>query len=79
MLTGDGLRRWSVVGNWLQKVELEFCFLAACRAGKSEAVRELFKAITTLRQILCIPCRALQESDTAAGGSHLDVAEGGQD
>jgi hypothetical protein len=43
VLTADGLRSWSVVGNWLQQFEPEFCFLAACRAGKSEAVRNLFR------------------------------------
>jgi len=55
VLTGDGLRTWSVVGNWLQKFEPEFCFLAACRAGRSEAVRDLFKRIKTLRQIYASP------------------------
>jgi hypothetical protein len=55
VLTGDGLRTWSVVGNWLQKFEPEFCFLAACRAGRSEAVRDLFKWIKALRQIYASP------------------------
>lgn len=55
VLTADGPRRWSVVGNWLQKFEPEFCFLAACQAGKSEAVRDLFEPIKTLRQIYASP------------------------
>ena len=55
VLTQDGLRRWDVVGNWLRAFEPEFCFLAACRAGRSEAVRDLFKPITTLRQIYASP------------------------
>jgi hypothetical protein len=54
-LTGDGLRSWSAVGNWLQIFEPEFCFLAACRAGQSQAVRELFRPIKTLRQIYASP------------------------
>jgi hypothetical protein len=62
-LTADGLRSWSVVGNWLQKFEPEFCFLAACRAGKSEAVRDLFKPIKTLRQIYASPA-ALYKNQT---------------
>lgn len=63
VLTADGLRSWSVVGNWLQKFEPEFCFLAACRAGKSEAVRDLFKPIKTLRQIYASPA-ALYKNQT---------------
>jgi hypothetical protein len=55
VLTADGLRSWNVVGNWLQKFEPEFCFLAACQAGKSEAVRDLFTTIKTLRQIYASP------------------------
>jgi hypothetical protein len=63
VLTADGLRSWSVVGNWLQKFEPEFCFLAACRAGKSEAVRDLFKPIKTLCQIYASPA-ALYRNQT---------------
>ena len=63
VLTTEGLRSWSVVGNWLQKFEPEFCFLAACRAGKSEAVRDLFKRIKTLRQIYASPA-ALYKNQT---------------
>jgi len=63
VLTADGLRSWSVVGNWLQIFEPEFCFLAACRAGKSEAVRDLFKPIKTLRQIYACPA-ALYKNQT---------------
>jgi len=55
MLTADGHRTWAAVGNWLQSFEPEFCFLAACRAGRSEAVRNLFKPVRTLRQIYASP------------------------
>ncbi len=54
-LTADGLRSWEVVGNWLQRFGPEFCFLAACKAGKSEAVRGLFKPVPTLRQVYASP------------------------
>jgi hypothetical protein len=55
VLTGDGLRSWETVANWLQIFEPEFCFLAACRAGRSVAVRRLFQPIKTLRQIYASP------------------------
>jgi hypothetical protein len=55
MLTADGLRNWESVGNWLQIFEPEFCFLAACSAGKSGALRELFQPVKTLRQIYASP------------------------
>jgi|SRR5579872_3314121 len=55
MLTGDGLRSWDVVAKWLQSFEPEFCFLAACRAGRSEAIRGLFKPIAALKQIYASP------------------------
>jgi len=63
VLTADGLRRWEVVGNWLYKFEPEFCFLAACQAGKSEAVRGLFEPIKSLRQIYASPT-ALYKNQT---------------
>jgi hypothetical protein len=63
VLTADGLRRWGVVWNWLHKFEPEFCFLAACQAGKSEAVRDLFEPIKTLRQIYASPT-ALYKNQT---------------
>jgi hypothetical protein len=63
VLTADGLRSWKIVGNWLQKFEPEFCFLAACRAGKSESVRQLFDSIKTLRQIYASPA-ALYKNQT---------------
>jgi hypothetical protein len=62
-LTGDGLRSWEVVGNWLKVFDPEFCFLAACRAGKATAVRELFKQIKTLRHIYSSPA-ALYRNQT---------------
>jgi len=55
MLTADGLRTWDVAGNWLRAFEPEFCFLAACRAGRSEAVRKLFGPVPSLRQIYASP------------------------
>jgi len=55
VLTADGLRTWEAVGNWLQPFAPEFCFLAACRSGRSEAVRNLFKPVPALRQIYASP------------------------
>lgn len=54
-LTTNDRYRWSAVGNWLQKFEPEFLFLAACRAGRSEAVRDVFKPIKTLHQVYASP------------------------
>lgn len=54
-LTSNDRYRWSAVGNWLQKFEPEFLFLAACEAGRSEAVRDVFEPIKTLRQIYASP------------------------
>jgi hypothetical protein len=54
-LTSKDRYRWRAVGNWLQKFEPEFLFLAACEAGRSEAVRDVFKPIKTLRQIYASP------------------------
>jgi hypothetical protein len=64
VLTADGIRSWKVIGNWLQILEPEFCFLAACRAGKSESVRQLFDSIKTLRQIYASPT-ALYKNQTS--------------
>jgi hypothetical protein len=51
-----GRYSWRAVGNWLEKFEPEFIFLAACHAGRSSAVRELFRAIPkTLKQVYGSP------------------------
>jgi hypothetical protein len=54
-LTAEGMRSWEVVGNWFQRFGPELCFLAACKAGKSAAVRGLFKPVPTLRQVYASP------------------------
>lgn len=61
VLTADGLRSWDVVGKWLRQFEPEFCFLAACEAGRSAAVRELFAPIPKLRQIFASPVTVYPE------------------
>jgi len=66
-LTGDGLRSWEAVGYWLRIFEPEFCFLAACKAGKSVAVGNLFKAIPTLKQIYASPA-VLYKTQTSGLG-----------
>jgi hypothetical protein len=46
---------WAVVAQWLRIFEPEFLFLAACEAGQSVAVRDVFKGIPGLRQIYASP------------------------
>ena len=79
VLTADGLRGWGVVGNWLYRFEPEFCFLAACQAGKSEAIRNLFEPIKTLRQIYASPTALYKNQEFPACRPHCDVAEDRQD
>jgi hypothetical protein len=55
MLNDNVLYRWDVVGNWLQTFEPEFCFLVACKAGRSTAIRKLFAPIESLKQIYASP------------------------
>jgi hypothetical protein len=63
-LTSDCRCGWTAVGNWLQIFEPEFVFLAACEAGRSEAVRGLFMPLRkTLRQVYASPV-ALHRSQT---------------
>jgi hypothetical protein len=56
-LTNDHFCAWGAVGRWLAKFEPEFLFLAACEAGRSEAVRELFAPIPSLREAYASPIR----------------------
>ena len=50
--------RLAHLGEWLQPFEPEFLFLAACEAGKSEAVRDLFKPLNaTLLDIYASPVK----------------------
>jgi hypothetical protein len=55
MLTGDGCRSWSAVGQWIKIFDPEFLFLAACEAGRSAAVRAVFAEVASLRQIYASP------------------------
>jgi hypothetical protein len=56
VLTGDGLRDWRTVGNWLRIFEPEFVFLVACEAGRSKALREIFDPMRkSLRQVFASP------------------------
>jgi len=55
-MTSDGPRQWGIVGKWIKIFEPEFLFLAACEAGQSEAVRNVFEAAgQSLRQIYASP------------------------
>jgi hypothetical protein len=80
VLTADGLRGWGVVGNWLRQFEPEFCFLAACEAGRSAAVRELFAPIPKLRQIFASPVAVYpQQLSPLAALVFMLLKEGGID
>ena len=54
-LTNDHFCSWQVVGQWVAKFEPEFLFLAACEAGRSEAVRRLFAPIPSLKEVYASP------------------------
>jgi len=55
ILTEGRRYSWGTVGKWFQIFEPEVLFLAACRAGASVSVRELFKSMNTLRQVYASP------------------------
>ena len=54
-LTNDHFCSWQTVGQWVTKFEPEFLFLAACEAGRSEAVRSLFAPVPSLREVYASP------------------------
>ena len=54
-LTNDYFCTWPAVGQWLTKFEPEFLFLAACEAGRFEAVRSLFAPVPSLREVYASP------------------------
>jgi len=54
-LTNDHFCSWQAVGQWVAKFEPEFLFLAACEAGRSEAVRRLFAPIPSLKEVYASP------------------------
>lgn len=54
----DEFFAWRVLGNWLKPFGPEIIFLAACEAGKSVAVRDLFEPLDgTLREIYASPVK----------------------
>jgi hypothetical protein len=49
---------WDVIGKWLAPFRPEMIFLAACEAGKSMAVRDLFEPLKeTLRDVYACPVK----------------------
>ncbi len=62
-LTDNAVYTWNVVGQWLAKFEPKSLFLAACKAGRSNAVRELFVPLPSLR-IVCASPTALYGDQT---------------
>ncbi len=63
-LTNDQFYPWEVVGHWLTKFEPEFLFLAACEAGRSEAVRSLFATVASLREVYASPVQFYADQST---------------
>lgn len=57
-LARDVFSDWQTVGKWLRPFAPEYVFLAACEAGKSEAVRNLFGPLKqTLQHVYASPVR----------------------
>lgn len=57
-VASDGSCEWRVLGNWLAPFAPELIFLAACEAGQSTAVRDLFGSLHgTLREIYACPVK----------------------
>jgi len=56
-LTNDQFCSWQAVGQWVTKFEPKFLFLAACEAGRSEAVRSLFAPIPSLQEVYTSPIK----------------------
>lgn len=56
-LTTDRFFEWGAIGQWLAKFEPKFLFIAACEAGRSQAVRALFAPIPSLREVYASPIK----------------------
>ena len=54
-LTCDKFCKWNIVGNWLAPFRPKILLLAACQAGRFEAVGKLFTAIKPLREVYASP------------------------
>jgi len=56
-LASDFFLDWRTVGKRLRPLEPQFIVLAACEAGKSKAVRQLFEPLKTLRDAYASPVK----------------------
>jgi hypothetical protein len=63
-LANDQFCTWGTAGLWLAKFEPEILFFAACEAGRSAAVRSLFEAVPTLREVYASPVRLYAQQST---------------
>ncbi len=62
-LTNNNVCPWNIVGQWFAKFEPKSLFLAACKAGRSNAVRALFDPLPSLRNVCASP-KALYADQT---------------
>lgn len=63
-LTNDQFCTWGSAGLRLANFEPQILFFAACDAGRSNAVRTLFEAVPTLREIYAFPVRLYAQQST---------------
>ena len=63
-LTNDQFCTWGSAGLWLAKFEPEILFFAACEAGRSDAIRSVFGAVATLREVYASPVRLYAQQST---------------
>jgi len=59
-LTKDWAASWGDVGRLIRRFRPKHLFLAACEAGQSEAVREVFQSVETLDEIYASPVPLLK-------------------
>jgi hypothetical protein len=59
-LAKDGSAAWGDVGRLLKRFRPKHLFLAACEAGRSEAVREIFESVDALEEIYASPVPLLK-------------------
>ena len=72
-LTPQEFFSWQAVANWVAPFQPEFLLLAACRAGRSAAIRNLFEGVSSLKEIYASPVKFFSDQTHPFAGLLLAV------
>jgi hypothetical protein len=67
-LTPEQFFDWTAIGRWIAPFQPEFLLLAACQAGRSSAVQNIFDGVSSLKEIYASPVKFFSDQSHPFAG-----------